>query len=100
MLITHLRLIKIRINSSIFHSSRLNFSYYNSIFQNDAKKPCQADANSDKNNDTVYINLSEPKPTTNPIQSQHQNNHHQQQLENIDNYSTPTSPAKSEVRFE
>lgn len=68
------------------------------IFQNDAKKPCHTDANGDKNNDTIYINLNEPKPATNPIQSQHQNNHHQQ-LENIDNYSTPTSPAKSEVRF-
>ncbi|XP_018355719.1 PREDICTED: putative DNA helicase Ino80 isoform X1 [Trachymyrmex septentrionalis] len=61
--------------------------------KNDAKKPCHTDANGDKNNDTIYVN--EPKPATNLIQSQHQNNHHQQ-LENIDNYSTPTSPAKSE----
>jgi len=76
--------------------SQLHFVIF--IFQNDAKKPCHTDANGDKNNDTIYVNLNEPKPATNLIQSQHQNNHHQQ-LENIDNYSTPTSPAKSEVRF-
>ncbi|EFN75626.1 Putative DNA helicase Ino80 [Harpegnathos saltator] len=64
--------------------------------KSDAKKPCLADANGDKNNDAVQINVNEPKPAANPIQSQHQNNHHQQQLENADNYSTPTSPAKSE----
>ncbi|XP_029678503.1 chromatin-remodeling ATPase INO80 isoform X2 [Formica exsecta] len=64
--------------------------------KNDAKKPCHADANSDKNNDTVQVNLNEPKPGANSIQLQHQNDHHQQQLENVDNYSTPTSPAKSE----
>jgi len=57
-----------------------------------------ADANGDKNNDAVQVHLNELKPAANPIQSQHQNNHHQQQLENVDNYSTPTSPAKSEVR--
>lgn len=68
------------------------------LFQNDAKKPCHADANGDKNNDTVQVNLNEPKPGANSIQLQHQNNHHQQQLENVDNYSTPTSPAKSEVQ--
>ncbi|EZA60837.1 Putative DNA helicase INO80 complex-like protein [Ooceraea biroi] len=64
--------------------------------KNDAKKPCLADTNGDKNSDTVQTNLNESKPIANPIQSQHQNNHHQQQLDNVDNYSTPTSPAKSE----
>jgi len=77
--------LKIIIDLNIFHSSRLYFSlHFFTLFF--------------KNNDTIYVNLNEPKSATNSIQSQHQNNH-QQQLENIDNYSTPTSPAKSEVRF-
>ncbi|XP_020277600.1 putative DNA helicase Ino80 isoform X2 [Pseudomyrmex gracilis] len=86
-----------RLESNLQHKERDRKRKLTALpVKNDAKKPCLADAHGDKNNDTVQVNLNEPKSAANPIQSQHQNNHHQQQLENVDNYSTPTSPAKSE----
>ncbi|EFN73818.1 Putative DNA helicase Ino80 [Camponotus floridanus] len=89
------RVEEVRLESNLQHKERDRKRKLTALpVKNDAKKPCHADANGDKNNDTVQVNLNEPKPAVNPIQLQ--NNHHQQQLENIDNYSTPTSPAKSE----
>lgn len=64
--------------------------------QGEAKKPCLVDANGDKIDDGIQMNSIEGGQVTGGIQS-YQLNNHQQILDNADDYSVPTSPAKSEV---
>lgn len=66
------------------------------LFQGEAKKPCLSDANGDKIGDTALSNSNDGNQVTN-IQA-HLVNNSQQLLDTADDYSVPTSPAKSEVR--
>lgn len=66
------------------------------FYQGDAKKPCLSDANGDKIGDIVQANSNESSQASGGVQS-YQINNHQQILDNMDDYSVPTSPVKSEV---
>ncbi|XP_017878637.1 chromatin-remodeling ATPase INO80 isoform X2 [Ceratina calcarata] len=85
-----------RLESNLYHKERDRKRKLTALpAKGDAKKPCLADAISDKIGDGAHSNSNEIGQATGGIQS-HQVNNHQQIIDNTDDYSVPTSPVKSE----
>ncbi|XP_076633272.1 chromatin-remodeling ATPase INO80 [Colletes latitarsis] len=84
-----------RLESNLYHKERDRKRKLTALpVKGDAKRPCLSDANGDKIGD-VQSNSNDSNQIGGSIQSHFVNNH-QQILDTADDYSVPTSPAKSE----
>nr|XP_031835468.1 chromatin-remodeling ATPase INO80 [Nomia melanderi] len=84
-----------RLESNLHHKERDRKRKLTALpVKGEAKKPCLSDANGDKIGDTALSNSNDGNQVTN-IQA-HLVNNSQQLLDTADDYSVPTSPAKSE----
>ncbi|XP_034174999.1 chromatin-remodeling ATPase INO80 [Osmia lignaria lignaria] len=84
-----------RVDFNLYHKERDRKRKLTALpVKGDAKKPCLSDANGDKIGETYQSNSNESSQTGG-VQSYHLNNH-QQIIDSTDDYSVPTSPAKSE----
>lgn len=84
-----------RLESNLYYKERDRKRKLTALPVKDAKKPCLSDANGDKIGDIVQANSNESNQASGGVQS-YQINNHQQILDNMDDYSVPTSPVKSE----
>ncbi|KOC66120.1 Putative DNA helicase Ino80 [Habropoda laboriosa] len=86
----------VRLESNLYHKERDRKRKLTALpVKGDVKKPCLSDANGEKIGDIVQANSNESNQASGGIQL-YQVNNHQQILDNTDDYSVPTSPAKSE----
>ncbi|XP_043265254.1 chromatin-remodeling ATPase INO80 isoform X2 [Colletes gigas] len=84
-----------RLESNLYHKERDRKRKLTALpVKGDAKRPCLSDANGDKIGD-AQSNSNDSNQTGGSVQSHFVNNH-QQILDTADDYSVPTSPAKSE----